>query len=97
MITRFTRASIGSALYLANCASDCAAVTTYTAYHLARITFAGTLTPSFSLQSHSLGPLDKNTHVAPCVPLTEFAKSIQLRSPSKLRLREGTRPFSILR
>jgi hypothetical protein len=96
MNTRLTRASIGSALSLANCASGCAAVATYTAYHLARVTFAGKLT-SFSLHFHSIGPPVKNTRVAPYVPLTEYAKSIQLRSPSKLRLLEGTRPFSILR
>lgn len=94
----FTCVRIGSALSLANFASGCAVVTTYTAYHLARITFAGTLASSIPLQYHSLESLVKTTPVAPYVPLTEFAKSIIVRSPSKLvRFLQDTRPFSIPR
>ena len=51
------------------------------AYLVARITFAGTLTDIFPLPCYSLGPLAKNTRAVPYVPLREYAKSIQLRSP----------------
>ena len=84
------RAEIDYALSLANCASCRAAETTCTAYPLTRITFAGTLTSSFPQQRYSLGPPVKNTGVAPCVPLAEYAKSIQFRNPSILLSLEGT-------
>jgi hypothetical protein len=91
------RAKIDSALSLVNCAIGYAAATTCTAYQLMKITFAGMLTSSFLLQYRSPGPLAKNTHVAPYVQLPEYAKSIQLHTPSKLRSLEGTRRFSIPR
>ena len=91
------RAKIDSALSLANCASGCATETTCTVYRLMRSTFAGALTPSFSLEFYSLGPLAKNTLVAPYVPPPEYAKLIQLRNPSRRRSVEGTRRSNILR
>ena len=84
---RFTRAKIDSALSLANSASVCAAEPTCTAYQQTRITFAGTLTSSFP--HNVIHSYLQNTHVTPYVPLTEYAKSIQLRSQN-LRPLEGT-------
>ena len=92
--TQFTRANKDSVRSLANCASGCAADTTFTARHLVRITYAGMLTSIFPLPCHLPGRLAKNTCVVPYV-LTEYAKSIQLRSPSNSV--EGTRYFSIAR
>jgi len=72
--TQFTRANIGSALLPANYASDCVTETTYMAFLVAKIIFAGMLTEIFSLQHYSLGPLAKNIHVVPYVPRLEYAK-----------------------
>jgi hypothetical protein len=47
-----------------------------------------------SFTSLFTGPLAKNTHVVPYVPLLEYAKSIQLPSQLRLRSLEGTKPFS---
>ena len=92
--TQFTRANKDSVRSLANCASGCAADTTFTARHLVRITYAGMLTSTFPLPCHLPGRPVKNTCVAPYV-LTEYAKLIQLRSLSNSL--EGTRRFSISR
>ena len=72
--TQFMRVNIDSALSPANYASDCATETTCTACLMERVTSAGTLTSSSSLQSYSLGTLVKNTRVAPYVLLREYAK-----------------------
>jgi len=64
------------------------------AYLVMRITFAGMLTAIFPFPCYSLRPVAKNTRVVPYVQLRAYAKSIQLRSPSKLRSLGGTKRFS---
>ena len=67
------------------------------AFLVARIIFAGALSETFSLKRYLLGSLVKNTHVVLYVLRLEYAKSIQLPSPSRLLSLEDTRRFSIPR
>jgi hypothetical protein len=85
------RVNSGFAPFLVNYASDSAVVTTYMAWNLVKIIFAGV--PNLPLPSYYDGVeflcLDKNTLAVPYVPPRAYVKLTRLPNQSRLRLLVG--------